>query len=325
MNNPSRSLVSRAHRQLEFQISATLAGLEAKRIGRGSKGRILIGPWMAEVGFELLYWIPFVRALGIDPARCVAISRGGVASWYRDIAETYIELHELFEPDELVNAIERRVVRVGDRKHRVIDELDRDAIARATEQLDESLELLHPSLMFRRFQPAWMGWRSAAGVLRNIRLAPIDSLPRPTDAPEKYVAVKLYSGDVMPTISHASHQLDAVLEKLVAGHDVVVLRTGMKLDDHDEIAINDRMVPAAGQQSAMCPSNNLFIQSCYAAHAETLVCTYGGFAYLGALCGTDTVALIERPAFNPVHERVLSGALERMGSCNHKSPRLMQL
>ena len=55
------------------------------RLAKGS-GPVLVGPWAGEVGFELVYWIPFVRwALGhagIDPARVTVLSRGGTASWY---------------------------------------------------------------------------------------------------------------------------------------------------------------------------------------------------------------------------------------------------
>src|SRR5215471_1000109 len=44
-------------------------------------GRPLVaGPWLSEVGFEALYWIPFLRwvkaAFRLDPARVVAVSRG---------------------------------------------------------------------------------------------------------------------------------------------------------------------------------------------------------------------------------------------------------
>jgi hypothetical protein len=55
------------------------------RIAR-SRLPVIVGPWTGEVGFELLYWIPFLQwvreTFPIDPARMIVISRGGVASWY---------------------------------------------------------------------------------------------------------------------------------------------------------------------------------------------------------------------------------------------------
>src|SRR5262245_54769655 len=41
---------------------------------------IVAGPWLGEVGFEILYWIPFLRWLvdqGVPAERITAISRGG--------------------------------------------------------------------------------------------------------------------------------------------------------------------------------------------------------------------------------------------------------
>src|ERR1041385_57491 len=51
-------------------------------------GTIVVGPWLSEVGFETLYWIPFLRwvraAFRLDRSRVVAVSRGGVGSRLRD-------------------------------------------------------------------------------------------------------------------------------------------------------------------------------------------------------------------------------------------------
>ena len=61
--------------------------------------RIVVGPWLTEVGFELLYWIPFVRWLQttfeLEPERLVVVSRGGVASWYAAVSPHYVEILDL--------------------------------------------------------------------------------------------------------------------------------------------------------------------------------------------------------------------------------------
>ena len=71
----------------------------------GRSGRpILIGPWLSEAGFELLYWIPFLawaKAYGnLDPSQLVVISRGGAASWYRDITTNYEDVLSFYSPEE---------------------------------------------------------------------------------------------------------------------------------------------------------------------------------------------------------------------------------
>ena len=62
-----------------------------------SNGRpLLIGPWTGEVGFELLYWIPFVEWVRahyqFSSDRELIVSRGGVASWYRRDAAGYADI-----------------------------------------------------------------------------------------------------------------------------------------------------------------------------------------------------------------------------------------
>jgi hypothetical protein len=56
---------------------------------------VIAGPWCSEVGYEILYWIPFLRwvmaAYKISPDRVIAVSRGGTSSWYAGIATRYVE------------------------------------------------------------------------------------------------------------------------------------------------------------------------------------------------------------------------------------------
>ena len=53
-------------------------------VARG-QGPIVVGPWTGEVGFEVLYWIPFLEWFRtrwhVSPDRLVIMSRGGVESW----------------------------------------------------------------------------------------------------------------------------------------------------------------------------------------------------------------------------------------------------
>ena len=48
---------------------------------RNTRGPIVIGPWIGEVGFELLYLIPFLnralRTYKLEDRRLVVVSRGG--------------------------------------------------------------------------------------------------------------------------------------------------------------------------------------------------------------------------------------------------------
>src|SRR3989442_2720473 len=71
--------------RVERTVTRALARVAAGR------GPIVVGPWTSEVGYEALYWIPFlhwfVDRYAIPSSRVVAISRGGVEAWYRGIAD----------------------------------------------------------------------------------------------------------------------------------------------------------------------------------------------------------------------------------------------
>ena len=68
-----------------------------------SRAPIVAGPWLGEVGFELLYWVPFLRwcadRLDVDPDRFIVMSRGGTASWYRPFAARYVDVFDQVNAD----------------------------------------------------------------------------------------------------------------------------------------------------------------------------------------------------------------------------------
>ena len=50
----------------------------------GGSSPLIVGPWLSEVGYEVLYWIPFLRwvqaTYHVDPDRLLVVTRGGAAS-----------------------------------------------------------------------------------------------------------------------------------------------------------------------------------------------------------------------------------------------------
>src|SRR5687768_11270109 len=100
-------------------------------IGKGR--RLVVGPWISEVGFEALYWVPFLHwvrtAFHLDPDRVVAVSRGGVGAWYDGVASQYVEIWDQIDPVEFA----RRNALRGVAKHYEPSELDAhilDAVGR---------------------------------------------------------------------------------------------------------------------------------------------------------------------------------------------------
>src|SRR5262245_52090486 len=64
-----------------------------------NKAPILIGPWRSELGFEAMYWLPFLRFLSSKvhkfAERAAVVTRGGLAPLYKDVAAQGYDLYAL--------------------------------------------------------------------------------------------------------------------------------------------------------------------------------------------------------------------------------------
>src|SRR6266480_4561362 len=160
----------RLAREVKVHTAAVRALRSARRAVRGRT--VIVGPWSSEVGFELLYWIPFVRRLlrdaGVAPDRVVVVSRGGVSSWYGDLSSRYVDLLDWLSEEELQRERMHRIRVGGGEKQVSLTPFDRAAVARVREREGASdARLLHPSTMYRRYRAVWMRRRSPAVVVRE--------------------------------------------------------------------------------------------------------------------------------------------------------------
>ena len=120
---------------------------------------IIVGPWLSEVGFELLYWIPFLNWAKtyrhFDPERLIVVSRGGVADWYRDIGATYIDLFDFYPPAQFRAKNEQRLAEAK-QKHLLMSQFDREILKVVAQHIGaRGLDTLHPMYMYRLFYPFW--------------------------------------------------------------------------------------------------------------------------------------------------------------------------
>ena len=265
----------------------------------GRSGRpIIVGPWLSETGFELLYWIPFVawaRAYGnFDPGQLTVISRGGVSSWYRHITSQYEDIFSLYTPDEFRQGNEARIRgQAGRQKHLAASAFDQEIIRKVSEKRNLGGALvLHPSLMYRLFEQFWFQKTSVALVEAFTSFSPITpgelgSLK--AHLPERYVAAKFYGNVALPETPENRAFVASYLEELTQHTDVVLLDTGVRFDDHEDIPrVNRSRLHTL--ESLMTPETNLDVQTRVIANAQAFVGTYGGFSYLAPFLGTNTLA-----------------------------------
>lgn len=281
-----------------------------QRISRSDKP-ILVGPWLSEVGFELLYWIPFLNWVKtyrpFDPERMVVISRGGAGIWYKNITHRYLDLFDFYTPEQFREKNADRL-RENKQKHLVLTDFDREILKVTYQHLgSKEVERLHPMYMYRLFHPYWKQQMSSSLVdtfASFERLPPVDSSDIARELPDDYVAVRFYFNESFPDTEENKRFVTRLIETLTERGDVVLLNPDLHIDDHWEmqIARNPRVHSV---DRLMTPRNNLEIQTKVIARSRAFVGTYGGLSYLAPMYGVTALAFYShREKFSPQHLEV---------------------
>jgi hypothetical protein len=288
-------------RSLRRHILEAQWALYARHLA-ASRLPILIGPWRSEVGFELLYWIPFLHAFReryqIDPNRLIAIGRGGSAPWYGTAGEADLYEHLPVEVARVLSV--KASQQTGSLKQHDTPAWERHVCGLTAESLGiTKYHVLSPSWMYQLLRPWWAGEQPVRFldryVLQPVRLtAPAIPLELQGKLPATYIAMRWYLRATWP------HREDLLLwtRKAVAAVSqhtpVVLIDSGLHMDDHADVHLGT--IPNALRLSELYPQthlNNLTIQSAVIAKAQAYVGTYGGMAQGAMRWGVPTVAFYD--------------------------------
>ena len=289
----------RAEWRVEHDIARVVSGSDP----------IIVGPWLSEVGYEVLYWLPFVRWIqsrhDIPADRLVIVTRGGAASWYSDITTNAVELFDLMSPDEYAagNA-QRSAEDRGTLKQFVISSMDQRIVAEARRRVGASrAQVLHPSLLYQLFHQFWLGHRPASFLDRRTRYrriaAPNVAVP---PLPGDFVAVKFYTAASLPPTDPVRRALRSIVVGLAERTPVVMLDTGLALDDHEDYSFAASRIHSV--RDALTPRDNLAVQTAIISRASSFVGTCGALAWLAPMLGVDTTAVLADARFLHGHLQV---------------------
>lgn len=260
---------------------------------------IILGPWRSEVGFEALYWLPFVRTLSKRvpkfKERAVVVTRGGAALLYSEMAQRAVDLYYL-----------RSLVQV--RRENLYDHQVRNK-GQTTKQLQETdwdraiyndvadelslgplFHVVHPSWMYWALGPYWEEQASLQYLTSIADYQPLakPNLPDGCPLPPQYVAVKFYGRFTFP---YPHEDTAALIQQVVATVasqiPVVMLNSSNEHDDHIDCAVRGPNITVLPQTP---PEQNLALQAAVLAHAQGFVGTYGGVAQLALRLGVPSVS-----------------------------------
>ena len=319
MRRHSRAQEHRAFRREADRIDREIAALAA------TTRPIVAGPWLAEVGYEVLYWVPFLRwfqdAFGIPADRLVVVSRGGMESMYRDFAARYVDIFDVMTPQQLAgrNARRRSEGEGGGQKQSATSDLDEELIAAVRSKLGlGDVAVCHPSLMFRLFRNVWHGnlpfdllWRRTRHVAggRSQRTVPTAGIP------DDFIAAKIYAGPALSTHETTREAVRAVVAQAATIAPVVLLEADLGIDEHRDFDL-DGIPNVLSARALMSPRTNLDVQLALIARARFFLSACGGLAWQAPFMGVPTVAvydgdhLLAPHLFVTRHAGALTGAAE---------------
>lgn len=278
------------------------------------RGPIIVGPWLSEIGFEVLYWIPFLRwafaFAGIPREDVWIVSRGGCRSWYADLSQNYLDVLDLYTPEAFRAGNARRMaeqaehaVRLNLRhgrqstKQHMVTAFDREILAR----LPVQGRLLHPSMLYALFRPFWL--RRLPDLYTEMTIPQRWHAPPVLEGlPASYVAAKFYSSECCPSSVVHRRMVQDIVRTVTETTDVVLLHGPAKYDEHGEFPLEPH--PRV-HRLPMTPATNLETQTAAIAGARMFVGTYGGFAYLAPFLGVRARTFYARPNFRRDHRNVL--------------------
>ncbi len=268
---------------------------QLRRAARGTQP-LIVGPWLSEVGFEVLYWLPFLHwfchRYRVDRDRVIAVTRGGAGAWYEPVAARSIDLLDLFTPAEFAALNASRQEGSGQKQY-LLSAFDEQILSRVRARPGlAGASVCHPSTMFQLLREFWLGNESLQYVQRyttHARMRP-QAATEPLPLPERFAAVKFYTGRALPPTAENRQALRALVGRIARDVPVVTLETGLELDDHADYSFAD--IPGVISAAPwMTPQNNLRVQTAIIERAERFVGTCGGLAWLAPMLGTPTVAV----------------------------------
>lgn len=308
-HKPLVRLMRRSGRAQEHRAFRKAAEAIDRRIADLASGTrpIVVGPWLAEVGYEVLYWIPFLRwfqdAYGVPRGRMVVVSRGGMESAYDGLAGAYVDLFDLTTPDGLAarNAERRTDDEGGGQKQSVMSRYEEEIVAsvRTRLGLDDAV-VLHPSMMFGLFRHVWYGNLPIDVLWRHTRYVGIDRAAPSVDVltigghsiPDDFIAVKIYGGPALGTSETARRLVRDLVARATRIAPVILLETALGIDEHRDFVLGD-LPGVTTAQSLMTPRTNLDVQLALIARSRFFVGSCGGLAWLAPFLGVPTVAVYD--------------------------------
>lgn len=268
---------------------------------------LLVGPWHSELGFEALYWEPFLAWLldGIPKDRIYAITRGG-APFYRQA----VDLFDFMTPEQLRAETFLSAQQQSSLKQYRWHRWERDLVSRVTRQIGLSSPIVvHPSWMYQLFDPVWKDRAPLSRVFDHTLYRPLAKPERVEGLPPTYYAVKFYARPTFQMSPQLRLMVERIVDGLLARAPVVCLNSS-SYDDHMDLPLTPR--PGLFALGPTSPAENLKAQMAALAHACGFIGPYGGVQQAALRYGVPSMGLYGQWSGTMMAHRFISESLSTL-------------
>lgn len=279
----------------------------------GESRKIVLGPWIGELGYELLYWIPFLRFLkskGVfDNKECIVISRGGMQYWYSDICTEYIEIFDQITLEEYT-LLRKRFYSEQVSNKNIYTSATEILIAKKCRADYEFL--FSQSIMFsflNQFIKS-LGKRATLNFFTSVLQLEIpEDFPKTNNFQfpenEKYIITNFYSRPSFQITLADISKINAMLFDLSKEFRIIRIDEFTYDLEHNELSNIYDGIPYQGIESIGI-SSNLLVKTALIRNADFYIGTYGGPSYLSVLNGIPTFVFSSSyEGLNPMHENLI--------------------
>ena len=286
-------VIKRAVRGFE---RSKIASLVEDRVAQAWCGDqpVIVGPYLSDVGFELLYWRPFVAWMrdrfGARSAPVVAVSRGRVGDWYTGLASEYIDVCDLVPFDTFQRRNRERARDTGSWKQKVVSDFDQELLDRVAQRLGmPGHQVLHPSLIFRVCSQIWNGalpdtWLAEHARYQRFALPPA-GVTNDGDT-EPYVAVSFWFSSSFTDTRPHRHLMHQALTELSRRLPVVVVDRGDCPGVPPSLGTGDRIRVSTQPEHS---DDQLREQARVIAGARAFIGTFGGISLIAPFNNVPTL------------------------------------
>lgn len=257
-----------------------------------SRGPIAVGPFYSEVGYELIYWYPYINWLlsDVEMDRVHFVGRGQLSRVFFKTAHHHCLVEKLGRAEYM------KIIEMNSKsfsaslKQKAINDIDAELIQSMAGDVKISINARELFRHYKKFYQEYFG-RRFLGSTENYDF--LDG-KRFKDS-DGSVVVKLYNSSASSLNEAKVERLFKVIQQRHPKAKIRILVSN-QYDDHEQF-IGSGAVGREIELLKVPDVANLEFQADVLATAGHFYTNYGGMSYLGPMLGVNTTAIADNPHF----------------------------